>query len=148
MLIFLSCQKASLASLLYLNRVSFLVSLVSRIAILEKSLINCQLKFRNPKKDCISLTVFSVSYSLTTLIFSLLMRTLLTSTTQPKKLTSFLQNLHFSSFTRKLYQSRHLSTVRTCLIQSSLFLEQTKMLSKYVTTKMSRCALNTLLISS
>ena len=148
MLIFLSFQKASSASLLYLNRVSFLISLVSRIAILEKSLINCRLKFRNPRKDCISLTVLGVSYSLTTLIFSSLIRTLLTSTTYPKKSTSFLQNLHFSSFTRRLYQSRHLSTIQTYSIQSSLFLEQTRILSKYITTKMSRCALNTLLISS
>ena len=147
MLAFLSCQKAFLASLLYLNRVSFLVSLVSRIAILEKSLINYQLKFKNPKKDYISLTILSVSYSLTTLIFSLLMRTLLTSTTQPKKLTSLLQNLHFSSFTRKLYQSRHLSTMQICLTQSSLLLEQTRILSKYATIKISRCAFNTLLIS-
>ena len=148
MLAFLSRQKASSAFLLYSNRVSFLVSLVSRIAILEKSLINCQLKFRNSRKNCISLTILGVSYSLTTLIFSLLMYTLLTSTIQPKKLTFFLQNLHFSSFTRKLYQSRHLSTVQICLTQSSLFLEQTRILSKYITTKISRCALNTLLISS
>ena len=148
MLAFLSRQKASLASLLYLNVVSFLVSLVSRIAILEKSLINYQLKFRNPKKNYISLTVLGVSYSLTTLIFSSLMRTLLTPTTQPKKSTSFLQNLHFSGFTRKLYQSRHLSTVRTYSTQSSLFSEQTRISSKYATTKMSKCALNTLLISS
>ena len=147
MLTFLSCQKASLASLLYLNRVSFLISLVSRIAILEKFLINYQLKFRNSKKNCIFLTILGVSYFLTTLIFSSLIRTLLTPTVYPKKSTSFLQNLHFSSFTRKLYQSRHLSTVQTCLTQSSLFLEQTRILSKYAIIKISKCALNTLLIS-
>jgi hypothetical protein len=81
MLALLSFWKASLASLLYLNEVSFLVSLVSGMAILEKFLMNCRLKFRNPRKDCISLTVLGVGHSLTTLIFSSLMRTLLTPTT-------------------------------------------------------------------
>ena len=81
MLAFLSRWKASSASLLHLNGVSFLVSLVSGIAILEKSLMNYWLKFRNPKKDCISLTVLGVGHSLTTLIFSSLMRTLLSPTT-------------------------------------------------------------------
>ena len=148
MLTFLSYQKAFFASFVYLNKISFLISLVSRIAILKKFLINYQLKFRNSKKNYIFLTILGVSYSLTTLIFSSLIRTLLTPTTQPKKLTFFLQNLYFLGFTRKLYQSRHLSTIQIYLIQSSLFLEQIKILSKYIITKMSKYTLNILLISS
>ena len=146
MLAFLSVQKASLASLLYTKVVSFRVSLVRGIAILEQILINYQLKFRNFRKDSISLTKVSCGYSLTSLIFSSLILTLLIPTTQPKKLTSLQQNLHFFSLISKQYQSRHLSTMQTYSLQSSLFLEQTRILSKYATTKMSRYALNTLLI--
>ena len=90
MLAFLSRWKASSASLLHSNGVSFLVSLVSGMAILEKSLMNCRLKFRNPRKDCISLTVLGVGYSLTTLIFSSLMRTPSAPTTYSKNRTYYL----------------------------------------------------------
>ena len=148
MLAFLSVQKASSAFLLYTKGVFFYVSFVREIVILEQSLINQRLKFRNSRKDCIFLTKVSYGYFLTSLIFSLLIRTLLMPTIQPKKSTSVAQNMHFFSFTCKLYQSRHYSTVRTCLTQSSLFLEQTRILSKYTTIKMSRYALNILLIKA
>ena len=145
-LTFLSVQNAFSAFLLYTKGVFFYVSLVREIAILEQFLINCQLKFRNSRKNYIFLTIVSYGYFLIILIFSLLIYTLLISIIQPKKSTSIAQNMHFFSLIRKLYQSRHLSTVRTCLTQSSSFLEQTRILSKYTTTKMSKCALNTLLI--
>jgi hypothetical protein len=64
--------------------------------------MNCWLKFRNSRKDCISLTVFGCGYFLTVWILSLLIRTLLTSTMYLRKSTSFLWNLHFSGFTCRL----------------------------------------------
>ena len=147
MLAFLSCQKASSASLLQTKGVSFYVSLVRGIAILEQSLINCQLKFRNPRKDCISFTFLGCGYSLTTLILSSLICTPSTPTMYLRKATLRLQNLHFSNFSQRLNLLRHFSTVLTCLTCSSSVLEQIRMLLRYATTKISRWALSTLLMS-
>ena len=147
-LIFLSYQKAISTFLLYIKAISFRVSLVNSIAILEQSLINYQLKFRNIRKDYITLTFLGRSYSLTTYIFSSLIRTPSAPTMYLRNATSLLQNSHFSSFSQRLNLLRHLSTYLIYSTCSSLVLEQIRILSKYVITKISRYALNTLLISS
>jgi hypothetical protein len=101
MLAFFSCWKASSASLLQTKGVSFRVSCVSGLAILEKSLMNCRLKFRNPRKDYTPLTFSILGQSRTTLIFSSLILIPFAPTMYPRKATSFRWNLHFCGLGRR-----------------------------------------------
>jgi hypothetical protein len=64
----LSIWNACSCVVVYLKGVSFFVSSMSSIVTFKKFGMNYQLKFTNPINDCISLTFFGVSYSLTTLI--------------------------------------------------------------------------------
>ena len=57
---FLSVRNAFPVLSSHFYGVFFLVNRVSGIAISEKSLINCLLKFTNPRKDWMSVTVFGV----------------------------------------------------------------------------------------
>ena len=49
---------------------SLVVSYVRGRAFFENLVINCLLKFRNPKNACTSLTVIGISYSYMSLILS------------------------------------------------------------------------------
>ena len=77
-------------SFLYLNSVSFYISFISRIIILEQSLINLLLKLQNPKKLYTSLIFFRDSYNLITLIFFRLILVLVIPIIKPRNLTFFL----------------------------------------------------------
>ena len=144
----LSILKALSYSFPYLNSVSFCVSLVSSIAFLAQSLINLQLKLTNLRNSQIFLTIISVYYNLITLIFIRLILTLFLPTINPRNLTSSLCYLHFLGLSYRSAYFKHSSTSVTCLMCSSSVLEYTRMLSRYATTVLLRCALRTLLINS
>ena len=67
---FFNCKTVSSYSLPYLNSLSLVVSLVRGRAFFENPLINCLLKFRNPKNACTSLIVVGVGHFCMFLILS------------------------------------------------------------------------------
>ena len=144
----LSILKVLSCSFLYLNSVSFCVSLVSRITFLVQSLINLQLKLTNLRNSQIFLTVVSVCYDLITSIFVRLILTLFLPTINPRNLTSSLCYLHFLGLSQRSAYFKHSSTSITYLMCSSSIFKYTRMLSRYTTTVLLRYALRTLLINS
>ena len=148
MYICLSILKASSCSFPYLNSVSFYISLVSRITFLVQFLINFQLKLINLRNSQIFLTVVSVCYNLITLIFVRLILTPFLSTINPRNLTSSLYYLHFLGLSCRSACFKHSSTSVTYLMCSSSVFKYTRILSRYATTVLLRCALRILLINS
>ena len=82
------------------------------------------------------------------LILVLLILTLYYPITNSRNSTSFLCYLHFLGFSQRSACFKHSSTSITCYVCSSSILEYTRILSRYTTTILLRCALRTLLINS